>query len=614
MDYTTMMQSVPHMAAAYHTMALSDGQPRPNQMYSFAYSSDPLYLVPHLPHHHDSVDHSQACMQPSKQTEPKPRLAKDEVDLLENEFKKNPKPSSQRKREIADLLKVENPRINNWFQNRRAKAKQMLRREIDTKATGDESSSETPSDQQEDCTVSEYYSSSNHSQPLQASSAAFPTVEQQRQLAFFTPATDASITNSASPSVEEYPSPRSLVFPPVHDLSSYAPTMNGYLTSDGSPCHETMEHEHALHGFDPSTMAAFVPFTNMGMDSVIAPQPVSYHSELMGMDGIHHLSKESVANLSHEAQALQHGVPPPIQQLSSPISSHSPSSAASDLRFKSPPPPANIANRRNKGAPAMLNPTALRNGPYGPKTGIEMGKRIDAPTPIRRISSANGLINRIQKPAMAPVPRSPLYFERNKDVLMQSLQTAAAGPASLVRSTSSNISPVTPRECIASYNHGMLEASSSVSEDEAFSVSGSMQHPFFSMGQTLKTPPGTPGFNGGHVDRQASMDPWGFVPQDEALLTPSLGSYGSEEFAVLSSAPAYALNSQPPTPSFGQQAGHNYFQMQLQGGEGQADFTFPGEPSMPPGFLAKSSPGRPKNKQFQFTQNVTPDDFFSIEK
>lgn len=111
MDYTTMMQSVPQMAAAYHTMALTDGHPRPRQMYSFSYNSDPLFLVPHMPHHRDSVD-PQAGMQPSKQTEPKPRLAKDEVDLLESEFKKNPKPSSQRKREIADLLKVENPRIN----------------------------------------------------------------------------------------------------------------------------------------------------------------------------------------------------------------------------------------------------------------------------------------------------------------------------------------------------------------------------------------------------------------------------------------------------------------------------------------------------------------------
>lgn len=511
----------------------------------------------------------------------------------------------------------------NWFQNRRAKAKQMLRREIDTKATGDESSSETTSDQHEECNVSEYYSSSNHSQPLQASSATFPIVEQQQQqqISFFTPTHDASVTNSTSPSVEEYPSPRSLIFPPVHghDLT-YASTVNGYLTSDDSPCHEAMDHEHALHDFDPS-MGTFVPFpTTMGMDTVMAPQAVPYHPGLLSVDGMAQLSEESIASLGCEAQALQHDMSTSIQQMSSPISSQSPSSVASDLRFKSPPPPSNIATRRNKGAPAMLSPTALRNGPYGPKTGIDLGKRMDAPAQIRRISSASGLINRIQKPAMAPVPRSPLYFERNKDVLMHSLQTATAaavgGPASLVRSASSNISPVTPQDCIAPYHHGMLEATSSVvSDDEVqYAMNGSVQHPFFGMGQTLKTPPGTPGFNASHVDQQTSVDPWSFVPQDEALLTPSLGSFGSDEFAVLS-APAYAVNSQPPTPSFGQQAGHNYFPMQFHGGnEGPAEYTFPGEPNMPHGLSAKSSPGRPKGKQFQFTQNITPDDFFSIDK
>ncbi len=51
-------------------------------------------------------------MQSSKQTEPKPRLAKDEVELLEQEFAKNPKPNSSTKRELAEQMGVEVPRIN----------------------------------------------------------------------------------------------------------------------------------------------------------------------------------------------------------------------------------------------------------------------------------------------------------------------------------------------------------------------------------------------------------------------------------------------------------------------------------------------------------------------
>lgn len=51
-------------------------------------------------------------LHPSKQTEPKPRLAKDEVELLEREFAKNPKPNTSLKRELAEQMGVEVPRIN----------------------------------------------------------------------------------------------------------------------------------------------------------------------------------------------------------------------------------------------------------------------------------------------------------------------------------------------------------------------------------------------------------------------------------------------------------------------------------------------------------------------
>lgn len=56
--------------------------------------------------------HDASLSPTSKQDQPKPRLSKDEVDLLEKEFQKNHKPTSARKREIAELLKVDLPRIN----------------------------------------------------------------------------------------------------------------------------------------------------------------------------------------------------------------------------------------------------------------------------------------------------------------------------------------------------------------------------------------------------------------------------------------------------------------------------------------------------------------------
>jgi len=51
----------------------------------------------------------------TKTNETKPRLGKDEVDILEREFKKNPKPTTQTKRQFAEDMGVELARINVSF-------------------------------------------------------------------------------------------------------------------------------------------------------------------------------------------------------------------------------------------------------------------------------------------------------------------------------------------------------------------------------------------------------------------------------------------------------------------------------------------------------------------
>ena len=56
----------------------------------------------HLAHH----------QQVSRITESKPRLSKDEVDILEAEFQKNHKPSTNVKKALAESMRVENARIN----------------------------------------------------------------------------------------------------------------------------------------------------------------------------------------------------------------------------------------------------------------------------------------------------------------------------------------------------------------------------------------------------------------------------------------------------------------------------------------------------------------------
>ena len=48
----------------------------------------------------------------SQETETTPRLGKDEVEILRREFKKNPKPTTQTKRQIAEDMGVDLARIN----------------------------------------------------------------------------------------------------------------------------------------------------------------------------------------------------------------------------------------------------------------------------------------------------------------------------------------------------------------------------------------------------------------------------------------------------------------------------------------------------------------------
>jgi len=48
----------------------------------------------------------------SRTTESKPRLSKEEVEILEAEFQKNHKPNSSLKKALAEQMRVDNARIN----------------------------------------------------------------------------------------------------------------------------------------------------------------------------------------------------------------------------------------------------------------------------------------------------------------------------------------------------------------------------------------------------------------------------------------------------------------------------------------------------------------------
>jgi hypothetical protein len=63
-------------------------------------------------HHMAMMGQDDPSRGPPRQNEPKPRLAKDEVELLEREFAKNPKPNSSTKRDLAERMAVDVARIN----------------------------------------------------------------------------------------------------------------------------------------------------------------------------------------------------------------------------------------------------------------------------------------------------------------------------------------------------------------------------------------------------------------------------------------------------------------------------------------------------------------------
>ncbi|KAJ5561960.1 hypothetical protein N7535_003577 [Penicillium sp. DV-2018c] len=94
------------------------------------------YMYSHLPM--EMVDYyHQPIMDYDEYTEnlSRPRLTKEQVEILEAQFQAHPKPSSNVKRQLAAQTNLSLPRVANWFQNRRAKAKQQKRQEEFEKMT-----------------------------------------------------------------------------------------------------------------------------------------------------------------------------------------------------------------------------------------------------------------------------------------------------------------------------------------------------------------------------------------------------------------------------------------------------------------------------------------------
>ncbi|OJD18823.1 hypothetical protein AJ78_01155 [Emergomyces pasteurianus Ep9510] len=123
----------------------------------------------------------------------RPRLTKEQVDTLEAQFQAHPKPNSNVKRQLAAQTNLTLPRVANWFQNRRAKAKQQKRQaefermQASENAEQHKNNNDTPQQEGSSKEQPEHPESSptNTQHPVSSSSSTSPSVtaKEEDQLA-----------------------------------------------------------------------------------------------------------------------------------------------------------------------------------------------------------------------------------------------------------------------------------------------------------------------------------------------------------------------------------------------------------------------------------------------
>lgn len=463
-------------------------------------------------------------------------------------------------------------------------------------ANNDKSDRQRPNPEQSDSAVAGNASTTqSNSSPSGSDSDGFapagydtPHSSGSRGYGLASLATPATVSNSygSASSHMEYPQPA-----PYPYVLNEPPR-----PVDGLPAATMSQHDGLL-----SEASQFGSYPERGM--YMHPSDGSFPSQMGGQNGTGNgTTGHPTVRMSIEGAIHSESMSPSSGTGSSPV--------VADLRLRSPPPPSDIAGRRNLRRPAPLGPLSLRTdcAGNGPKTGIDVApRRMDNARTIRRISSATGsLTGRIQKSMTlnSGGPRSPFTLDRKKEALLQSIHSVQSP---IMGSLNSAMSPMTNgSDDEQAYTFGSLGA---VSE---------MSMPPFKSEAGIKTPPGTPGLGVSFRDPFAYPVPADnacyYVSPDEPLPTPGLVSNGGSELDY-SMAPQLSgyVTSQPVTPSFAPAIGPTYNNVFGNSGGSHlarnTEYTFP--ESYQPEASSRCSPvGQLRAKQqFQFAQNVTPQDF-----
>ncbi|KFY72441.1 hypothetical protein V499_07400 [Pseudogymnoascus sp. VKM F-103] len=523
------------MPPAYHGLPYDDQQFYQQEVYSDMMQPSPMNNT--AIHSEDFPDRNDA----------KPRLAKQEVELLERHFQENHKPPSSLKRQLAENMGVQVCRINNWFQNRRAKAKHEVKQAARLLKTERAQSGEPETE--------EYDLSKEFSEMFEEEQAASedepkrPRSGSAHKKASYNQKYEAPVVAS-SQSLEH----AELDNQAAYQRRNYGFEFDHQADGDqfGATIYESLgELDHTQ--FQNTASSNIIKYEDNGYTtSPTAMENLERKAMMMSMPNAHNYSyKIPAQGSSNPAQATF-----PSQLL---VGKHSQSSLrtipddrgdsrrpsetsqeGATMRFMSPPPSADIASRRSKRRPAPIGTEGIRDraspSMKTPLTAAPQRRATKSPgIGVRRAASIGAGLNvlgsRVSK-SVAPLSQSPLrpHFphELKKFAGMDS-------QVNLIQA-SNGLAPPTPRspnEIAGGAQFYMDEESkqySHISEQE-YDVLGANQDPsngYFAPYDLGFSPPETPG--GGYH--------WtGYDVGDNALHTPGLSSFPSDEFALQMSQP-----------------------------------------------------------------------------
>ncbi|PTB65386.1 homeobox domain-containing protein [Trichoderma citrinoviride] len=314
--------------------------------------------------HNHLVHHQQM----SRTTESKPRLSKEEVEVLEAEFQKNHKPNSSTKKALAESMRVDHARINNWFQNRRAREKKENNiREYEARQRAEKERAGGEIGLQ----------GSDRKRDRVASSAPFPEPRQASRAKEQSPDAPSQLSTASEGSTDVYEAT-----PPVTPHLGSASSLV-FRRADAEDDAESPEK--SVRGYSSS------PVTGMSFANVSA------------LDALFSIEQHGADEFGDEYQDMdlaritaflhQTGLPnSPDRQLRSPC-------------------PTDIASRRNRQTPQLsFNGSRSFSGSLRVADAARRSEQVGS---MRRVVSTSAT-GRVRKSSLsAATPRSP-FFQRNR--------------------------------------------------------------------------------------------------------------------------------------------------------------------------------------------------------